>query len=347
MLISRVCSELTEHSESNLSRSCAAAFRAGRNVSLSDELFESMSTFSAGIFVNWHSGVRISRQGLWRKFQGRAQPENAPFSRTGDPIVGRKVFPELYLAPVPYLRSSGRSIDCQSVDPRCGVGLCRHSVSTVRAQQTSFRAARRNSRPRCLNTYCVTCHNDKARTGGFSLEKADLTDIPKDAETWEKVIRKVRVGMMPPPGAPRPDSRLSTRLSSFSKPRIDRAAAAKPNPGHVVMHRLNRAEYANAIRDLLALDIDATALLPPDDESSGFDNIADVLKVSPSLMERYLSASWNISRMAVGNPAITPSTAPIAFGRTSRRTSISTACRSGTRGGILVDAHVSARWRIS
>src|SRR4029434_3163944 len=89
---------------------------------------------------------------------------------------------------------------------------------------------------------------------------------------------------------------------------LDKAATQKPKPGHVVMHRLNRAEYANAIRDLMALEIDATALLPPDDESSGFDNIADVLKVSPSLMERYLSASWNISRMAVGNTGITPST---------------------------------------
>ena len=116
---------------------------------------------------------------------------------------------------------------------------------------------------------------------------------------------------------------------SFFETSLDRAAVAKPNPGHVVMHRLNRAEYANAIRDLLALDIDATALLPPDDESSGFDNIADVLKVSPSLMERYLSASWNISRMAVGNHGHhRRHRRPIAFVRIFPRTSTSRVCRS-------------------
>ena len=113
---------------------------------------------------------------------------------------------------------------------------------------------------------------------------------------------------MPPAGMPRPDAATLNAFVAHLESSIDRAAAASPRPGRTALHRLNRAEYANAIRDLLALDIDATALLPPDDESSGFDNIADVLTVSPSLMERYLSASWNISRMAMGNVHITPST---------------------------------------
>ena len=130
--------------------------------------------------------------------------------------------------------------------------------------------------------------------------------FPDAAETWEKVIRKLRVGAMPPQGMPRPDKAATDGLASFLETSLDRAYAANPNPGRATMHRLNRAEYANAIRDLLALDVDATALLPPDDESSGFDNIADVLKVSPSLMERYLSASWNISREAVGDSRIVP-----------------------------------------
>jgi mono/diheme cytochrome c family protein len=156
--------------------------------------------------------------------------------------------------------------------------------------------------------YCITCHNDRTKSGELSLEHADLTDIPKGAETWEKVIRKVRAGMMPPAGMPRPDAATLNAFVTHLESSIDRAAAASPRPGRTALHRLNRAEYANAIRDLLALDIDATALLPPDDESSGFDNIADVLTVSPSLMERYLSASWNISRMAMGNVHITPST---------------------------------------
>jgi mono/diheme cytochrome c family protein len=187
-----------------------------------------------------------------------------------------------------------------------------------------------------LNTYCVTCHSDQARTGGLSLEKADLSNLSANAETWEKVIRKLRVGMMPPPNAARPDKAQLEAFASYFESSLDRAAAAKPNPGHVVMHRLNRAEYANAIRDLLALDIDATALLPPDDESSGFDNIADVLRVSPSLMERYLSASWNISRMAVGNAAITPSTATYRVRPDLSQDQHIDGLPLGTRGGILV-----------
>ena len=111
---------------------------------------------------------------------------------------------------------------------------------------------------------------------------------------------------------PRPDAATLDGFVAYLETSLDRAAAANPRPGRTALHRLNRAEYANAIRDLLALDIDATALLPPDDESSGFDNIADVLTVSPSLMERYLSASWNISRMALGNLNIAPSTVDVS-----------------------------------
>jgi hypothetical protein len=187
-----------------------------------------------------------------------------------------------------------------------------------------------------LDKYCVTCHSDELRTGGLSLETANLTDIPKGAETWEKVIRKVRVGAMPPQGMPRPDKAALDGLASFFETSLDRAAAAKPNPGHATMHRLNRAEYANAIRDLLGLEIDATALLPPDDESSGFDNIADVLRVSPSLMERYLSASWNISRLAVGNTSIAPATATYRVRPDLSQDQHIEGLPLGTRGGILV-----------
>ena len=216
-----------------------------------------------------------------------------------------------------------------------GVGLAAILLQPVRAQQRPLEPLAA-TQAAVLNTYCVTCHNEKARTGGFSLEHADLTNIPKDAETWEKVIRKVRVGMMPPPGVPRPDKPALDAFAAFFETSLDRAATAKPNPGHVVMHRLNRAEYENVIRDLLALDIDATALLPPDDESSGFDNIADVLKVSPSLMERYLSASWNISRMAVGNTGITPSATTYRVRPDLSQDQHIDGLPLGTRGGILV-----------
>jgi hypothetical protein len=187
-----------------------------------------------------------------------------------------------------------------------------------------------------LDRYCVTCHNEKQRTGGLSLEKADLGDIPGAAETWEKVVHKLRVGAMPPQGMPRPEAAALDGLASYLEAGLDRAYSASPNPGRTSIHRLNRSEYANAIRDLLAVDIDATALLPPDDESSGFDNMADVLRVSPSLMERYLSASWNISRLALGDPRIVPSTATYRARPDLSQDQHIDGLPLGTRGGILV-----------
>jgi mono/diheme cytochrome c family protein len=187
-----------------------------------------------------------------------------------------------------------------------------------------------------IDKYCVTCHNDKLRTGGLSLQGADLSDVAKGAETWEKVIRKLRVGAMPPQGMPRPDAATLDGVATYLETELDRAYATKPNPGRTSMHRLNRAEYANAIRDLLALDIDTTALLPPDDESDGFDNIADVLKVSPSLMERYLSASWNISRLAIGDKRIVPATATYRARPDLSQDQHIEGLPLGTRGGMLV-----------
>jgi mono/diheme cytochrome c family protein len=187
-----------------------------------------------------------------------------------------------------------------------------------------------------MNKYCITCHSAKLHTGGLSLQDADLNDVPSAAETWEKVIRKLRTGSMPPQGMPRPDAATVASFASFLETSLDRAAAAKPNPGHAAMHRLNRAEYANAIHDLLALDVDSTALLPPDDESSGFDNIADVLRMSPSLMERYLSASWNISREAIGNMNIAPATATYRVHPDLSQDQHIEGLPLGTRGGILV-----------
>jgi hypothetical protein len=186
-----------------------------------------------------------------------------------------------------------------------------------------------------IKTYCVTCHGDKTRSGGLSLERADLVDVSREAQTWEKVIRKVRAGMMPPPAAPRPAAPQLDGFAGFLETSLDRAAAVKPRPGRTAVHRLNRAEYANAIRDLLALNIDVAALLPPDDESSGFDNIADVLTVSPSLMERYLSASWNISRMAVGNLRIAPAAVVYRVRPDLSQDQHVDGLPPGTRGGIL------------
>jgi hypothetical protein len=157
-----------------------------------------------------------------------------------------------------------------------------------------------------LNRYCVTCHNERLLTAGLMLDKLDVEDVSKDAEVWEKVVRKLQTGAMPPAGAPRPDQADYLSLTSHLESELDSAWAANPNPGRAGIHRLNRAEYTNSVRDLLAIDVDAKTLLPTDDSSYGFDNIGDVLTVSPLLMERYLAAARKISRMAVGNPDIQP-----------------------------------------
>jgi mono/diheme cytochrome c family protein len=188
-----------------------------------------------------------------------------------------------------------------------------------------------------LNKYCVTCHNDKARTAGLSLQAIDLNAPGRNAETWEKVIRKLRTGAMPPIGLPRPDPAAADGLATYLETSLDRDSASAPNPGHASMHRLNRTEYRNAIRDLLALDIDSAALLPPDDESSGFDNIADVLRMSPSLMERYLSASWNISREATGDMSIASATTTYRVRPDLSQDQHIEGLPLGTRGGILVN----------
>ena len=158
------------------------------------------------------------------------------------------------------------------------------------------------SRRVTLDRYCVTCHSDRLKTAGLSLESIDTTNIAGAPEVWEKVVRKVRVGMMPPQGSPAPDAASRNALVASLTAALDARAAAQPDPGRPLVHRLNRAEYGNAIRDLLALDIDPASLLPADDSAYGFDNIADVLGVSPVLLERYLSAAGKVSALAVGDP---------------------------------------------
>ena len=160
--------------------------------------------------------------------------------------------------------------------------------------------------PALLERYCVTCHNDNLRTAGFSLESLDLGNISADAEAWEKVVLKLRAGMMPPAGRPRPDRETYDRLASFLETDLDRAAAASPDPGRSdALRRLNATEYGNAIRDLLALEVDVTDLLPADDSSAGFDNVG-LGGLDPGRMERYLSAAQKVSRLAMGAPVRSP-----------------------------------------
>ena len=156
-----------------------------------------------------------------------------------------------------------------------------------------------------ITRYCVSCHNDRLKTQGLSLEHADLAHASANPELWEKVARKLQARSMPPQGVRRPDEAAYQALEAAVESRLDAEALAHPNPGGPILHRMNRSEYANAIRDLLALDVDVTSLLPPDDAAYGFDNISDVLGVSPSLQERYLSAAAKIAAIAVGDPDIT------------------------------------------
>jgi cytochrome c551/c552 len=187
-----------------------------------------------------------------------------------------------------------------------------------------------------LNQYCVTCHNAKLKTGGLELDKLDLHRVDANAETWEKVARKLRAGMMPPAGAPRPDRHALDALAAAVEQALDRAAAANPNPGRAPLHRMNRGEYANAIRDLLAVDVDASTLLPADDSSNGFDNIADVLGISPALLERYVAAAAKISRLAVGDPETAPLDVTYTVRGDLSQTETLDGLPLGTRGGTVV-----------
>jgi mono/diheme cytochrome c family protein len=158
-----------------------------------------------------------------------------------------------------------------------------------------------------INTYCVGCHNGRLKTAGLELDRLDLQHIADHAEQWEKVVTKLRTGEMPPPGRPRPDAAAYREAAAALEKELDAAASAKPHPGRVPVHRLNRNEYTNAIRDLLGLEIDGRALLSSDEaDQEGFDNVASVLSVSPALLENYLSAARTLSRLAVGDPAPHP-----------------------------------------
>ncbi len=157
-----------------------------------------------------------------------------------------------------------------------------------------------------VNQYCAGCHNDKLKTAGISLQNLDLAKVADDAATWEKVLRKVSANEMPPAGLPRPKAPEAKAFTTYLETELDRYAAAHPNPGHPTIHRLNRSEYSNTIRDLLGLDVNVGSTLPPDDSGYGFDNIGDVLSLSPVLIERYMSASRKVSRLAVGDTSIKP-----------------------------------------
>ena len=187
--------------------------------------------------------------------------------------------------------------------------------------------------------YCVTCHNDRAKAGGLSLASFDAAAATEHPEVAEKMIRKLRAGMMPPAGARRPENRMLSDLASALESRIDQAAALNPNPGRRPFQRLNRAEYTAAVRDLLDLDVDVEAYLPPDTISDGFDNVADAQGFSPTVLEGYLRAAGAISALAVGDVRAAPTEANYKVPRTANQMRQVDGAPFGTRGGIAV-AHI-------
>src|SRR5579883_2188296 len=188
-----------------------------------------------------------------------------------------------------------------------------------------------------VTQYCVTCHNQRAKTANVMFDTMDVTDMSKHPEIWERAVRKLRGGMMPPPGARRPDQAQLEGLASYLENQLDQAAAAHPNPGRVAVHRLNRAEYANVIEDLLGIRVDASALLPKDDISNGFDNIASVLKVSPSFLDQYISAARFATNQAIGNSEPKPGSTVFRSSRSVDQSAHIDGLPLGTRGGMLVE----------
>ena len=183
-------------------------------------------------------------------------------------------------------------------------------AASPQAPASSSQAAAGTSQSSLIGTYCISCHNQKRLTAGLALDTKDLANPGRDAEVWEKVLGKLRMNAMPPPGLPRPDKLTTDAFVSSLETALDRTAAAHPYAGRTdALHRLNRSEYKNAVRDLLGLDIDVAALLPPDDaDAHGLDNIASILSIPPTLLERYLSAAQKVSRRALGLPPSGPVT---------------------------------------
>ncbi len=217
------------------------------------------------------------------------------------------------------------------------------SVQTSARRAQPAPALKTPAAPRAVfDTYCIRCHNQRLRTGGLALDSLDVTKPHVNSDVWERVIAKLRAGSMPPPGLPRPDAATYQTVASRLEADIDRAWAADPNPGRTnAVHRLNRTEYRNAIRDLFALDVDVMSLLPGDETADGsFDNFADVLTISTAHLERYLSVARQVTRLATGlpptRPAIDTFEIPLHVLQDDRQ---SEDLPFGSRGGIAIPYH--------
>jgi hypothetical protein len=221
------------------------------------------------------------------------------------------------------------------------VAITSGGVRTAAAPQAPGRATASAAEQRALIAqYCVGCHSEKLKTGGLVLEGLDPAHVEPNAEIWEKVVRKLRGNLMPPLGRPRPEEGAYDRLTAWLERELDKAAAANPNPGRVpAFHRVNRTEYHNAIRDLLGLEVDVAGFLPPDDSSYGFDNIGDILGISPTLLEGYLEAARKISKDAIGDPSIGRETYTYRLAGDLTQDYRLEGLPFGTRGGTVIRHH--------
>jgi len=203
--------------------------------------------------------------------------------------------------------------------------------AVISSQTTPGRAA--SPQQALVDRYCAGCHNDRKKSGGFSWTAIDLSNPAGNAEASEHVIRKLRAGLMPPAGAPRPDAASTTALIESLEAGIDRAAAQHPFAGAPELHRVNRTEYRNSIRELLALDVDVSSLLPPDESGRGFDNMSDALAVTPALVQGYVRAAGKISRLAVGDPHVEPAMSMYTVPKVVNQMRHVDGAPLGTRGG--------------
>jgi len=209
-------------------------------------------------------------------------------------------------------------------------------VDTRAQTATPKPAAAASGEAAFLNQYCITCHNQRLKTASLSLDLLDVSTVGGDADTWEKVVKKIRTGMMPPSGAKRPDRSALDAFATEVESRLDRAVDPTAALSTPALHRLNRTEYANAIRDLLALDIDVNTLLPADGSSQGFDNLAEALAASPALIQGYVSAAMKISRLAVGDRTMSPAQVTFAPPGGLAQDRHIEGLPLGTRGGMLI-----------
>ena len=234
------------------------------------------------------------------------------------------------MATIPRLRFGSAAFACLSLAAMGAVDPAAAAQPAASAQDASADQA-------VVERYCVTCHNDRLETGGLSLQGLDVSDVAAHRGVWEKVVRKLRAGAMPPRPRPRPDAATYARVLAALETALDSAAAAHPDPGRTAtFRRLNRTEYQNAVRDLLALDVDVTALLPRDDSAFGFDNV-NAGGLSPTLMERYLAAARKVSRLAVGSGLPAPGSRVVVVPADRTQEDHVAGLPFGTRGGTAVE----------